>query len=111
MPRFAPFYPAFLIFLGAVLVACGGFWASWRQTNFNAQLREKNEELVRLQTAQSELITGGDSFCFLLFDIGNDTHQLIFTNRGTFPLYDVEAELFDLDGPPLSATEMWQRAP
>jgi hypothetical protein len=36
MPRFAPFYPAFLIFLGAVFVACGAFWASWRQTNFNA---------------------------------------------------------------------------
>lgn len=113
MPRFAPFYPAFLIFLGAVLVACGGFWASWRQTNFDAQIREKNEELVRLQTAQSELITGGDSFCYLLLiDIGGDTRQLIFTNHGSkFPLYDVEAQIVDLDGPPLTATELWKRAP
>jgi hypothetical protein len=96
MARFASFYPALLIFLGAVLVAGGGFWASWRQTNFNSQLREKNEEIVRLQTEQSELITGGDSLCYLvLVDIGNDARRFLFPHRGKFPLYDVEARIVE----------------
>jgi hypothetical protein len=113
MPRLAPFYPAFLIFVGAVLVACGGFWASWRQTNFNSQLRQKNAEIVQLQTEQSELITGGDSFCVLrLADFGNDDHRFHFQNWEKFPLYDLEARIVDLgeeeNGPVTSLREAWE---
>ena len=56
------FHPALVVFAGAVIVAFGTFWAAWRQSNFNAAIREKNEEIARLQHEAAAAITGGDSF-------------------------------------------------
>ena len=58
-----PLAPAFVVALGAIFVAAGGFWAASRKSGFNAELREKNEEIARLQKANTGAITGGDSFC------------------------------------------------
>jgi hypothetical protein len=52
-----------------VIVAFGTFWAAWRQSNFNAAIREKNEEIARLQREAAAAITGGDSFAWVAFSI------------------------------------------
>jgi hypothetical protein len=57
----SPYAPAFLIFVGAMIVAAGGFWAATRQANFNSRLNEKNNTIISLQGQQIQTITGGDS--------------------------------------------------
>jgi hypothetical protein len=109
--RLAPFYPAVVVFMGAVLVAFGGFWASWRQSNFNSEIRAKNEEITRLQRANTDAIIGGDSFCWMELQIAAPDGSLpnannmpddlalmpLFVHAGAFPLYDVSARIVDLD--------------
>ncbi|MBQ8101290.1 MULTISPECIES: LapA family protein [unclassified Afipia] len=111
MPRLAPFYPAMVVFVGAVLVALGGFWASWRQSNFNQEIRKKNEEISALQKDSMEAVIGGDSYAYIIFQAfdregkipnGNampDQLLLVpmFIHRGKHPLYDVSARIVDLD--------------
>jgi hypothetical protein len=96
-----PFAPAFFVFAGAILVAIGGFWASWRQSNFNAEIKEKNEEIARLQRENANAITGGDSFCWMglsVPDPGTAAVAIpIFIHQGKYPLYDVAARIVDLD--------------
>ena len=65
--RLSPFFPAIVVAFGALAVTFGGFWASFRQSNFNIELREKNEEIARLQRENASLITGGDSFAYAGF--------------------------------------------
>jgi hypothetical protein len=110
MAKFAPFYPAAFVFAGALLVAIGGFWASWRQSNFNIEIRKKNEEIALLQKQSADAITGGDSFAELAFRVldrsGNmpnahtmpDALLLVPTiiHRGKNPLYDVAARIVEV---------------
>jgi len=67
--RLSPFFPAMVVFVGALFVAAGGFWASLRQSNFNAEIRQKNEEIARLQSESTNTITGGYSFAYVMFQI------------------------------------------
>jgi len=94
------FAPTILVFVGAVLVALGGLWASWRQSNFNAKLNQKNEEIIRLQHENVQAVTGGDSYCFMEFmsasSPGRDIAFPVFLHRGRFPIYDVSARIVDL---------------
>ena len=113
LARLSPFFPALLVFVGALFVAAGGFWASWRQSNFNMELRAKNEEISRLQGENANAITGGDSFAYAGFQIfGMDgkavnAHSMpddlllvpIFIHKGRYPLYDVNVRFADLDKP------------
>jgi hypothetical protein len=110
MAKFAPFYPAAFVFVGAVLVAIGGFWASWRQSNFNIEIRKKNEEIALLQKQSADAIIGGDSFAEVAFSVldrsGNmpnahampDALLLVPTviHRGRYPLYDVSARIAEV---------------
>ena len=50
--------------MGAVLVAAGGFWSSWRQSNFNVTLTQKNNVITHLQLESANAITGGNSFAY-----------------------------------------------
>lgn len=107
--RLWPFAPAILAFVGAFLVAAGGFWAAFRQSNFNATLREKNEEISRLQHEQASAITGGDSFAWIGFQVfaadggavnANSMPEdlLLVPNvihQGKYPLYDVNVRIHD----------------
>jgi hypothetical protein len=61
LAKLSPFFPALLVVVGALFVTAGGFWASWRQSNFNIDIRAKNEEISRLQRENVNAITG-DSF-------------------------------------------------
>jgi hypothetical protein len=98
--RLWPFAPAILIFVGALIVAIGGFWASFRQSNFNAELRQKNEEIARLQSENTGFITGGDSFPELIVAHATarepDKFRILVRNHGRFPLYDVQVRFVDL---------------
>jgi hypothetical protein len=101
--RIWPIAPAIVIAIGAIVVAFGGFWAAYRQTNFNAELRQKNEEIARL--------TGGDGFCWVAFQVVDSQGQLVngnnmpddlvlipnFIHQGPYPLYDVSASIVDID--------------
>jgi hypothetical protein len=110
--RVSPFFPAMLVFVGALFVAAGGFWAAWRQSNFNMEIREKNEEIARLQGESRNAITGGDSFAYALFQVfaadGSavnayampDDLLLVpnFIHRGQYPLYDVAVRFANVAG-------------
>jgi hypothetical protein len=98
--RIWPFAPAIMIFIGAVIVAFGGFWASFRQSGFNAELQDKNKEITRLQADNTGFITGGDSFPELSIAMRTarepDKYQILILNHGRFPLYDVQVRFVDL---------------
>ena len=105
------FLPGTLVFVGAVLVATGTYWTAFPQSNFNAQLRQKNEEIISLQKDSVAASTGGDAFAiasFTMFDLhgrmpnANDMPdelqlQIVLINKGRFPLYDVSVRFTDLD--------------
>jgi TIR domain len=90
--------------------AAGGFWASLRQSNFNAEIREKNEEIAQLQHEGANAITGGDSFAWVAFQIFGadgtavnaysmpDDLLLVpnFIHQGKYPLYDVSVRFADV---------------
>jgi hypothetical protein len=111
MAKFQPFYPALLVFVGAMCVAGGGFWQSWRQSNFSMEIRNKNEEIATLQRENAYAITGGDGFAEVAFQVldssGNmpnanamPEHLLLsptVIHRGKYPLYDVSLRFADLD--------------
>jgi hypothetical protein len=110
MARLSPFFPAIVVACGALAVAFGGFWASFRQSNFNIELREKNEEIARLQRENASLITGGDSFAFAGFRIFSSDGTMFNANaipdqlllnpfiyhKGQYPLYDVAVRFANL---------------
>jgi hypothetical protein len=95
------FAPAILVFVGAVLVALGGFWSSWRQSTFNATLTEKNNEISQLQMESANAITGGNSFAYMALQVPDpktaNTAIPLFIHQGKYPLYDVQAKIVDLD--------------
>jgi hypothetical protein len=106
-----PLAPAFVVAVGAFFVTFGGFWAAKRQSNFNAELREKNEEIARLQQENAGAITGGDSFCWMALQVVGLNGELVnansmpddlilipnFIHKGKYPLYDVSARIIDID--------------
>jgi hypothetical protein len=95
------FAPALLVFMGAVLVAAGGFWSSWRQSNFNATLTQKNNEITHLQLESANAITGGNSFAYMSLQVPDPKTGSaaipVFVHQGKYPLYDVKARIVDLD--------------
>jgi hypothetical protein len=83
------FAPALLVFGGAVLVALGGFWSSWRQSNFNTTLTEKNNEIAQLQLESANAIAGGNSFAYMVLQVpdpkSSSTVIPVFVIRGNTP--------------------------
>jgi hypothetical protein len=111
MDRIWPLAPAMVVAFGALVVTLGGFWAAWRQSSFNSELREKNAEIARLQQENANAITGGASFCWMAFQVfaadGSavnafsmpDDLMLVpnFIHGGMYPLYDVSARIVDIE--------------
>jgi hypothetical protein len=78
MLRLWPFTPAIVVLFGAILVAGGSFWAGFRQSNFNAEIRAKNEQITTLQQENIRILKGADFFHLGDFVFKrNDWHQCI----------------------------------
>jgi hypothetical protein len=71
-----------------------------RQSNFNSELRQKNDQIIELQHQSAGAITGGDSFAEMVLQVPDVTTGAvampIFAHHGKFPLYDVTARIVDL---------------
>jgi hypothetical protein len=118
MARLSPFFPAMVVAFGALVAAAGGFWASLRQSNFNMELREKSEEIARLQRENASLITGGDSFAYASFQIfspdGTNINAYaipdevllnpLIIHKGQYPLYDVAVRFADFRMQPIDTS-------
>jgi hypothetical protein len=91
MTRLLAFAPALIVFLGAVLVAGGSFWAAFRQSAFNAAIAEKNEEIATLQQKNIRTLKGSDFFHFMvaLQQNSKGEFRLMSVNRTDLPVYDV----------------------
>jgi hypothetical protein len=96
LARLSPFSPALFVLVGALFVAAGGFWASWRQSNFNIDIRAKNEEISRLQQENLNQLTSSGSFCHIEAT-GNPDNSVLLTlfHNGKYPLFDVLVEIQD----------------
>ncbi|MHC5061769.1 MAG: hypothetical protein ACYTFK_11875 [Planctomycetota bacterium] len=91
--------PPGLILLGAILTAIGALWASQQQVSFERHLRSKSEEIASLNREIVNLVTGGDSFCYIdIANIDSNTNRGILTvvHHGEHPSYDVTARIADL---------------
>jgi hypothetical protein len=122
--RMWPLLPAFVIAFGAIIVAAGGFWAAWRQSDFNVELRDKNEEIARLKRENASAITGGDGFCWMAFQVVSSNGELVnansipdelvlvpnFIHQGNYPLYDVSARIIDIDALPRNIAQATTKA-
>lgn len=107
--------PAYISFAGAMLVALGVLLAHFekqqkenekleRELKFQTELRDKNEELVAQSNKVAELserirnlVTGGNSYCYFApLQNGTAPESWVVVPVGEFPLYDVKAEITDL---------------
>ena len=92
--------PAVIIFVGVLISAFGAFWASQQQSSFERNLREKSEEIARLNQELAKSVIGGDSFCYLeILSLNPVTNVGILTvkHQGEYHLYDVHARIGDLE--------------
>ena len=92
--------PAILIFIGALISATGAIWAARQQIASERELKQKNEEITELSKQISYSITGGDSFCYLAFQLpencSNNNAMAVIVHKGEYPLYDVGIRIVDL---------------
>ena len=91
--------PPGLIFIGVVLAAIGAFWASRQQTEFERHLRGKSDQIAELNREIANMVTGGDSFCYVtIASLDPKTNRGILTvvHQGDHPIYDLSARMVDL---------------
>ncbi|HLA38048.1 MAG TPA: hypothetical protein VJZ02_06255 [Candidatus Brocadiales bacterium] len=92
--------PPVVIFIGAIIAATGAMWASSKQAQFERELRAKSDEIADLNRTIVASVTGGDSFCYLVFSLGDGTTNmppLVLVHQGKYPLYDVGIRIVDLE--------------
>lgn len=93
-------------FIAGIIVLCAGFYAGYQDKLFDSMIQKKtsiitkiSQQNVELSMLNSELnkknadlITGGDSFCYVLIRIpGNsNTAELLLVPSGENALYDVK---------------------
>lgn len=89
-----------IVVVGLVISAIGVLWASQQQASFNLNLLNKSEEIARLNQKLANSVSGGDSFCYLevsSLDSAKNTGQLVVVHQGEHNLYDVHARIVDLE--------------
>jgi hypothetical protein len=90
--------PHVVILLGAVLVALGSYWAALRQSAFEKELRQKNDETITSVQETLKMVTGGNSFAYLDFHFhATNTVSPFVISDGKYPLYDVSVRVVDMD--------------
>ncbi len=95
MLRLWQFTPAFVVFIGAILVAGGSLWAAFRQSNFNTEIKAENEQIQALQQENIKILRGADylSFMISLEASSNGKFPLDLFNPGDLPVYDVSVNI------------------
>lgn len=91
--------PAIVIFIGAIIAALGAFWATQQQSKFEKELREKSDKIADLSAENSMFVTGGNSFCYVIFtkpDVQSNSSLIMLMSDGKYPLYDVNVRIVDL---------------
>ena len=84
-------YPVILVFIGAIIAAVGALWTSLQQAQFERELRAKSDEIAELNRTIVASVTGGNSFCYLAFALGDGTTNsfpLMLVHEGDYPIYD-----------------------
>jgi hypothetical protein len=84
--------PLLFLFCWAHFLAAGGsFWAGFRQSNFNAEIREKDEEIRKLQEENIRTLKGSDFFHLMIVYSPNGVGKfpLFSVNSADLPVYDV----------------------
>ena len=86
--------PTAVVFIGAVIVAGGTFWSSWRQSNFNSELREKNEKIQQLQENALQYQMGASDLKIIVsHNSTNNKQELVIVNSNELPVYDVSISI------------------
>ena len=91
--------PSGLVLLTAIVSGLGAFWVAVQQSKSSQALEAKNKKIEELQERISDLITGGDSFCYFqigAFAPGANRGILMAIHHGDYPVYDVKARMVDL---------------
>jgi hypothetical protein len=91
MLRLWTFLPAIILCAGAIIAALGALWAAYRQSDFNAEIRAKNEEIIRLQQANINALKGSN-VCHFIATYAPDSNgrfPLMSINGNEDPIYDV----------------------
>jgi hypothetical protein len=95
-----------LTWFGVILMLIGTIFTFWGQqiisNKSNKEISNKQEQILNLSTKNADLsneitklVTGGDSFCYLLPfpDQMNDRQGFMVFHEGKYPLYDVVIEI------------------
>ena len=109
MARLLQYAPAILVFVGAVLAAGGALWSSYRQSNFNRDIRQKNEAIAQLQRENADAVTGGDNYCFFTAERNADSDNalyLVLRKAKATPVFNVSATVWRTNPAPGSAQEV-----
>lgn len=91
--------PPGLIALGAFIAAIGALWASQKEAQFERDLRAKSEEIADLNREIANLVTGGDSFCYVsIANLNPSTNRgiLVVVHKGDYPIFDLSIRMLDL---------------
>src|SRR5918995_877733 len=92
--------PAVVVLIGAVITTAGAFLSSGERTRFEHDLRERSDEIARLNREIMHSVTGGDSFCYLTIGSFSDSSPnkgfLTLLHKGQHTLYDVSFRMVDL---------------
>lgn len=89
--------PSSIALIGAVLVALGAFWSASQSHKFETEVKQKNEEIKKLNEYILSTVTGGNSFCVLNFLIDTSKNiRLAIVQKGEYPVYEVQMRIVDL---------------
>jgi len=91
-------HSGYVVLVGAIITAFGGWLTFQTRLQFERELREKSDEIAELNRKIADWVTGGESFCRISVGVGDgssDTVELRLLNKGEYPLYEVSMTIFD----------------
>lgn len=106
------YLPAFFVLIGAIMVAIGTFWSGYRQSNFTAEIRKKNEQISKMQEENIANLRGADYLTIFVNGPPNadGKFQLTAMNSNDLPIYDVYFIIYSRVDMPTDTPEQKQEA-
>ncbi len=84
--------PTVLVFVGAIIVASGTFWAGYRQSKSSATIKAQSAKIIELQEESIKAIKGAD-ICYLLphapLGYAGGKISFMILNPNNLPVFDV----------------------